>query len=538
ETEQILAQVFTEVLNIDSVSIDDNFFEIGGHSLKAISVINTIESQTDQRLPLKVIFENPTVRELATVFEKSISNHVVNHIPKADNKPYYLTSSPQKRLYVLNEMNKEQTTYNMPGILEIKGELDVEQVENAFRNVINRHESLRTYFDTVNGEPVQIIQNNVDFYLENKEDIKSDYKELLNEFVRPFNLGQAPLMRAEIVKRDNNHYLLLVDMHHIISDGLSINLLVKEFSEFYQGQNLKPLGIQYKDYSEWMRNRDLEDQKSYWLEQFQDEVPVIDLPYDYNRPSVQSFSGNTVKTTISKPLKEKLSRFTQFTNSTDYMVLLSVFTTLLHKYSRQEDIVVGSPISGRTHTDTEGIIGMFVNTLALRSYPTSEKTFEDLLEETKELLLKAYDNQDYPFEELVEEVVETRDLTRNPLFDVLFVLQNNESIDIQIPEWETNLVDTTIDSSKFDLSMTIEEDNNAYIVSIEYADELFKENTIERMLNHYVVLLENLIESSQVPIGDIDMIDREEKELVLNTFNNTKTNSTSNETVIEVFENQ
>ncbi|MCD8926411.1 condensation domain-containing protein, partial [Staphylococcus epidermidis] len=331
----------------------------------------------------------------------------------------------------------------------------------------------------------------------------SSYEELIGEFVRPFDLSEPSLIRVKLVKRDTNHYLLLVDMHHIISDGLSINLLMNDFTQYYQNKSIPPLYRQYKDYSEWMKNRNLDNQRAYWLNQFSDEVPVLDLPYDYNRPTIQSFSGNTVKGVISKQLKEKVEYFTQLTNTTDYMVLLSAFVTLLHRYSRQEDIVVGSPISGRTHKDTEGIIGMFVNTLALRNNPTSNKTFKDLLEETKDSLLQAYDNQDYPFETLVEEVVETRDITRNPLFDVLFVLQNNESIDVDVPGWQAKLIEAERENAKFDLSMTIEEDHDAYVVSVEYATELFKEETINQMLSHYIVLLENLIDYSSKPIGQV-----------------------------------
>ncbi|HGO1816517.1 TPA: amino acid adenylation domain-containing protein [Staphylococcus aureus] len=538
ETEEVLAQAYREVLKIDSVGIDDNFFEIGGHSLKAIGVINIIESLTNQRIPLKMIFENPTIRELASMFEETIGMDVINHIPKVNSKKYYLTSSPQKRLYVLNEIDPNQLSYNMAGILEINGEVDVNRVERAFKKIIDRHESLRTYFKSIEGEPVQIIQDNVDFELENINDETSSCQEMINNFVRPFNLEEPPLMRVGIVKRDNNHYYLLVDMHHIISDGMSINMVVKEFSDFYQDRLLEPLNIQYKDYSEWMRNRDLESQKSYWLKQFKDDIPVLDLPCDYSRPTNRSNSGKTLKTVISASLKEKISKFTQQTNSTDYMVLLSAFTILLHKYSRQEDIVIGSPVSGRTHKDTEGIIGMFVNTLALRNYPESTKSFDQVLKETKDLLLKAYDNQDYPFEELVDEVVETRDLTRNPLFDVLFVLQNNESVSIDVPEWKSHLVDINVESSKFDLSMTIEEDKQTYVVSIEYADELFKSSTIEYMLNHYVTLLERLIESPSTIIDSIDMIDEKEKNLVLNKFNDTKKDDLPEETIVELFEKQ
>ena len=416
---------------------------------------------------MKAIFDNPTASQLSSLLENGETQIAGQTIPQAETKPYYLTSSPQKRLYVLNEMVEGQTAYNMASMLEIIGDVDVNRVQSAFQALVERHEALRTHFDTVDGEPVQIIDKQGEITVGYEEIATSDYDQLLSDFVRPFDLANAPLLRVKVVKCDEKRYVLLFDMHHIISDGLSINVIIKEFTALYKGRELDELTIQYKDYSEWMRSRDLDDQRQFWLSQFEEEAPVLDLPYDHGRPNQQSFTGKTISLEMPEQTKRAIQSLSQQTGSTDYMILLASFMVLLHKYSRQEDIVVGSPISGRTHKDTENMLGMFVNTLAMRSNPERNKSFTQLLDEVKTTSLEAFDNQEYPLESLVEEIVEKRDLTRNPLFDVLFTLQNTENESFQIDDWSTRQVESSVTNAKFDLSMTIY-DNDGYSVALEY----------------------------------------------------------------------
>ncbi|RIO67702.1 non-ribosomal peptide synthetase, partial [Mammaliicoccus sciuri] len=260
---------------------------------------------------------------------------------------------------------------------------------------------------------------------------------------------------------------------------------------------------------------DLNDQREFWLSQFEDEAPVLDLPYDYARPNQQSFTGKTVSVEMPKDVQKAIHQLSQTTGSTDYMILLSSFMVLLHKYSRQEDIVVGSPISGRTHKDTENMLGMFVNTLAMRSNPERNKSFEQLLAEVKDTSLQAFDNQEYPLEALVDEIVEKRDLTRNPLFDVLFTLQNNENESFQIDDWSTEQKEASFTNAKFDLSMTVY-DNNGYKIALEYAQELFEQDTIERMLTHFMELLSNIADQPTSKISEIEMVTQNERDVIFN----------------------
>ena len=258
EMETMLVAIYEDVLNLKQVSITDNFFEIGGHSLRAIGIINQIESRIGTRLPLKIIFESPTILQLAKTVEQYAVDASTQSIPQAERRPYYLTSSPQKRLYVLNEMVDGQTAYNMPSMLEIKGNVDVARVQDAFQTIVDRHEALRTHFETKDGEPVQVINDSASVVVDYDEVTTDDYERILSDFVQPFDLSKAPLIRVSIVKVSEQRFILLFDMHHIVSDGFSINLIIKEFTALYHGRAVEPLDVQYKDYSEWMRSRDLD----------------------------------------------------------------------------------------------------------------------------------------------------------------------------------------------------------------------------------------------------------------------------------------
>ena len=430
ETEEKIAKVFEEILGAERVGVKDSFFELGGHSLRATRAINTIEAETGVRLPLKALFANPTVEGLSSLV-KAQAGEKYEPIPKAEGKEYYPMSSTQKRTYFINQIEIHGTAYNMPQSLRLTAEVRAEAIRDAIQELINRHEILRTDFLMIEGEPVQKIRKSAQADFKYIEDSETNEAELIAGFVKPFDLGIAPLLRAKLVKRED-HYLLLIDLHHIVSDGMSMGIFIKEFSSLYNGEKLDELTHQYKDYSQWMRTRDLSAQKEYWVKEFTDEIPVLDMPLDYTRPQEQSFNGAMTFSTTGKELREKLKKLASRTGTTEYMIFLSAAMVTLSKYSRQEDIVIGSPISGRTHKDTERMLGMFVNTLAMRGRPEGKKSYTEFLKEVKESCLKAYENQEYPFEELVEAVEVRRDMARNPLFDVMLVLQNNEKVEYSL----------------------------------------------------------------------------------------------------------
>ena len=291
--EEKLAIILQDVLGIGRVGIQDNFFELGGHSLRATRVVNQIEVKTGVRLPLKAIFAAPTVRLLAKEVEQAKVKAYIP-IPQAEEKEVYPMSSAQMRLYLINQMDDVGITYNMPAGIEIYGSLDRGRMKYALEKLTLRHEALRTSFHMQDGEPVQQIAQEVNFELEYEERITEKEESLLHSFVHPFDLGKAPLMRMKAVQIGEDKSILLLDMHHIISDGMSIGILTNELSKLYNGEPLEPLSVQYKDYSEWMRTRDLSEQKQYWQGVFREPAPVLDLQLDYVRPQMQSFKGHSI----------------------------------------------------------------------------------------------------------------------------------------------------------------------------------------------------------------------------------------------------
>ncbi|KAF6614167.1 AMP-binding protein, partial [Paenibacillus sp. EKM102P] len=444
-----LAQIWQDVLGLAQVGVKENFFEIGGHSLRATTLASKIHQELNKPLPLRSIFEAPTIEQLAAVLE-GLDQVAYASIPVTETRTFYPLSSAQKRLYVLHQFDPQDVNYNMPSVLQVSGPLDVKRVEHVFRQLIARHATLRTRFELIDSEPMQWIEDAVPFEVEytkvqaagatvdTDQDTTTDTYTRVNieaqqrvrSFVRPFDLKAAPLLRVGLVdlgvqgaKQESQH-LLMLDMHHIVSDGVSMEVLTDEFVRLYGGEELAPLRIQYKDYAVWQQSEAhqewMQRQEAYWLDTFQGELPVLDLSTDFARPAVQSTAGDTIEFVLEREVSERLKELAAHTGATLYMVLLAAYTTLLHKYTGQEDIVVGTPIAGRPHAELESLVGVFINTLAMRNYPSSDKSFLDYLQEVKEHALRAYEHQDYPFEELVEKLNVTRDTSRNALFDTMF----------------------------------------------------------------------------------------------------------------------
>jgi len=536
EAEETICRIFSEILKVDKVSVKDSFFALGGHSLRATRLVNQIEAETGTRIALKTVFANTTPERLAQIISGAPAEDYVP-IPKAAEKEYYLMSSAQKRTYLICQMNPNGIAYNMPETIKLTGEVRPDSLKSAFQKMIDRHEKLRTQFLMIDGEPVQKILDHAEADFEYVVDHETPEEVLVSNFVRPFDLSKVPLVRARLVDRGDYH-LLSIDMHHIIGDGMSMGTFVRELNALYNGEELAPLTHQFKDYSEWMRNRDFSKQAEYWKSQFDDEIPVLDMPLDFVRPQEHDFRGAMVIDHTGKELGERIKKLAIQTETTEFMVLLSTAMILLSKYSRQEDIVIGTPISGRTHKDTEEMLGMFINTLAMRGRPEGKKTYLEFLKEIKETCLKAYENQEYPFEELVEAVKAHRDLSRNPLFDVMLVLQNNEEEEYDLNGTDTEWTETKDTVSKFDLTFNINENDGDFVIGLEYCIALFKEESAETILDHYVTLLKNLVESPTVMLSNVSMISEHEKNVILGEYNNTQFDYAKEKTIVELFEEQ
>ncbi|HLP47332.1 MAG TPA: amino acid adenylation domain-containing protein, partial [Candidatus Kapabacteria bacterium] len=521
-----------------SIGIDDNFFQLGGHSLKATILVSKIHKVFQVNVPLAEIFKTSTIKGLANYIKATIKDKYVS-IEPVEKKKYYSLSSSQKRLYILYEMDRQQAGYNIPSFSILKGEIDKNRLEQTFTLLIARHESLRTSFHIINDEPMQQIHDNVKFEI---EELDGRGDSLWSPFIRPFDLSQAPLLRVGLQKIKKDKHILMVDMHHIISDGTSMNILVKDFMALYQGKYLSGLQLQYKDFSNWQniekQKESIKRQEDFWIKEFAGEIPVLELPVDYPRPAVQSFAGHQIPFEIDKETTGVLKTLALEMGATMYMILLSLYTVFLAKLTNQEDIVIGSPIAGRRHTDLAEIIGMFVNTLALRNYPAGEKKFPDFLEEIKEKTLKAFATQDYPYEDLVERVVIGRDTSRNPLFDTMFALQNMEIAGINIPGLKLSPYPYENKTAKFDLTLTAVEVEEKLLFNFEYCTKLFKAETINRFITYFKNVVKDIIDNKDRRIGDFEIITEEEKKHILFDFNNTEAEYPNDKTIHQLFAEQ
>ncbi|UCH96831.1 MAG: amino acid adenylation domain-containing protein, partial [Candidatus Aminicenantes bacterium] len=540
EIEEKLVEIWAEVLGhpVSKIGIDDNFFELGGHSLKAILLISRIHKELQVKLSLAELFQSPFIRKLAQTIDKEAKDKYTGIIA-AEKKEYYTLASAQKRLYVLTQMDPGNTVYNITTVVTLEGKIDKHQLEQTCRKLIRRHESLRTSFHMIVDEPVQRIHEDFNFEIE-----YFHCKIALNQFLRPFDLSQAPLLRVGLVKIEEEKHILMLDMHHIVSDLTSLAVFIYDLAAYYQDETRPELRFQYKDYWEWQnkakKGESVKQQEQYWLKQFgiQEEIPVLNLPFDYPRPIVQDFEGETLhfeigenETTILKSLalKEEVTLF---------MVLLSCYNVLLSKLSGQQDIIVGTPIAARRHADLGYIMGMFVNTLVMRNFPYPERSFVEFLKEVKKRTLNAYENQEYPFEDLVEKVKVNRDASRNPLFDVMFVLQNMEIPEVEIPGLKLKPYEYENRTSKFDVTLLGEEKNKKLSFALEYGTKLFKQETILRFGKYFKRIVYSVLQQPEQKICEMEIITDQEKRQVLYDFNETGPGYPRDKTIHQLFARQ
>jgi amino acid adenylation domain-containing protein len=545
--EEKLAEIWARVLEMEKsfINRDDNFFELGGHSLKATTLISQIHKAFEAKIKIIDVFRFPTIQELAQLIREETKEEFTA-IKIAEKKKYYELSSAQKRLYIVQQMDENSTVYNMPALFHLEGEPDKEKLDRVFRQLIQRHKSLRTSFQLVGEEAMQKIHDKVEFGINYYNLATEDTGGFIKSFIRPFDLSQAPLLRVGIVEFREHQHILMVDMHHIIGDGTSTSILVEEFKALYTGKELPVLALQYKDYSQWQKGEEnrkaLKQQEAYWLSRFEGEIPVPDLPIDYPRPTVQRFEGSSLGFEIKTGETSALKKLALDRGGTLYMVLLAIYNIFLSKLSRQECIIVGAPVAGRRHAQLQGIIGMFINTLALTNYPLPGKSFQTFLDELKQTTLEAFENQDYPYEELIDRLSGkiTRDTARNPLFDVTFLLQSVgvDMARVQIPGLDIRPYEFPTYTAKFDLSLEVIETNETLSFTFEYSTALFKEKTIQRFAACFKQIINHVLENANVKLSGIEIISQQERQQVLYEFNNTKSGYPVNKTLHQLFAEQ
>ncbi|MDI5895994.1 non-ribosomal peptide synthetase [Flavobacterium algoritolerans] len=556
DTQRSLVAIWQEVLGIDTIGIRSNFFELGGHSLIISQVINRIHKQLGKSVSFREFFNHPSIEELSGILE---DNHYET-IPRANLSDSYPLTASQTRLWVLSQLEGGSLAYNMPGAVKVVGDIDSVQLEKSFRLLIQRHEILRTCFKTDSkGDLTQFIiaADQIDFRILEKDfsqindsdGIISDYLEQKNR--EPFDLEQAPLVRASLLKIKNNEFIFFLSQHHIIGDGWSLELLISEVIKVYNSliesgvAPLIELGIQYKDYALWINSKKDEQKyqvsEQYWLDQFSGELPVLELPSFKTRPLIQTYNGESLTHKYSEEFLNKLKDFSRSCEATLFMTLTAGINALLHRYTGQDDIIMGTPVAGREHPDLENQLGLYLNTLALRSQFKQGSSFTDLVLAQKQTLLGAYEHQNYPFDALIDKLNLKRDTSRSALFDVLVILQNQEQLNNinneKLISVEVQDYDLKSRTSKFDLSFAFKE-KDGLSLTIEYNTDIYDLYLVERVFSHFENLLTALLEQPEMAVSEADYLTAAEKTELLVSFNATDGVYPQDKTIIDLFEDQ
>lgn len=513
--QKAVTAIWHNLFGFGPLGIQDDFFELGGDSLKAITVISSIHKKMNVVIPLKYFYTNATVEKL-TEYCLHAQRNVFAPLHPVEKKEYYNISAGQKRLFIVQQMDTSSVAYNIPIQYIFEGELDLIKLEKAFRELIHRHENFRTSFILVGETPYQKIHREIDFEIEHyniegtanePEDEFAPARIIIKDFSRPFELSQPPLIRLGVIKISDSQYIIMNDVHHIISDVISMDLMVREFMQLIESEQTLALNLQYKDYAEWQETLkkcgSLQQQEEYWINQFKEIPSPLNLPTDFARPKVQSFEGKLYNFQLNSDLSMRLKKLASLENASMYVVLLSIYTILMWKLTGQEDIIVGVTPGGRTHADLDQIIGFFVNTLALRNYPQGCKTFKEFLKEAKECTLNALDNQDYQFDDLCEKVLSTRDISRNPLYDVMFTLQNQEVSDLELPGGKFRLFGSGSGAAICDLNLNAHQLPKQLIFSLAYSTRLFKLETILIFIEHFKKIIADILENPGIKLHDI-----------------------------------
>ncbi|MBV9076813.1 MAG: AMP-binding protein, partial [Methylobacteriaceae bacterium] len=537
--EQALAAIWSEVLKIDRVGINDRFFEIGGHSLLATRVTALVRERLRIELPLKVLFEGRTLAQVCEAIEACRDQGAVLEWEAVARPSVVPLSYAQEGLWFLDQLGQAGAPYNLPLAVRLSGRLDVAALERSLTELVRRHESLRTRFELRDGEPAQVVEAPAPFRIDlidlgalAEAERAARSEALVREIgARPFDLARETLFRVSLLRLSDSEHVLAMTLHHIVSDGWSMGVLAAELSALYaafvEGRP-SPLAepqLHYADYAlwqrRWLQGEELERQLGYWRERLRGVPAMLDLPLDRVRPPAASHRGALLRFALPQPLSRALADLGRRHNATLYMVLLSGFQALLGLWSGQDDIVIGSPIAGRTHRRLEGLIGYFVNMLALRARVTPAMSFLDLLSETRAAALDGFAHQAFPFDRLVAEIAPDRNLARHPVFQVEFSLQTQPPPVPQFSGLSSELFEGVLETAKFDLSLFFNETPEGLVGEIAYATDLFEHATIERLTRRLARLLEQVALEPERPLGDIDLLDEEERACLLEAWNDT-----------------
>ncbi|MEH2171961.1 amino acid adenylation domain-containing protein [Nostoc sp.] len=529
--EEVLASIWAQLLSVTKVSIEDNFFDLGGHSLLATQVISRIRTTFNVEIPLAKLFEFATLGALAAQIETAIRGEqqaiaTITPVPRDKNLPL---SFAQQRLWFFDQFEPGSPSYNLPRAVRLQGKLNIDALSASLNEIIRRHEILRTSFVISDGQPIQVISASVNLQLPvvNLQHIPQEQREaelycLAKEEAQiGFNLTQSPLLRTKLLQLDVEEYVILLTLHHIVSDGWSTDIFIREVAALYTAfsvgrpSSLPQLSIQYADFAvwqrQWLEGEALKNQLAYWQKQLSGELPILQLPTDRPRPTVQTYAGKTLSFILPTSLSEGLKTLSKQEGVTLFMTLLAAFKTLIYRYTNQTDILVGSPIANRNRAEIENLIGFFVNTLVLRSNLSGNPSFRELLKQVREVSLGAYAHQDLPFEKLVEEIQPERNISHNPLFQVMFVLQNVPRTALELPDLNLEVLNVNSESASFDLCLTMEDSEQGLKGNLEYNTDLFDVARMNRLVGHFQTLLEGIIANAEQYLSDLPLLTSNEQ---------------------------
>ncbi|HEY0602391.1 MAG TPA: amino acid adenylation domain-containing protein [Herpetosiphonaceae bacterium] len=553
--EELLLSIWSDVLHIDAPGVHDNFFDLGGHSLLAMQVATRVRALFQVMLPLRQMFESPTIAGLARYLAAARSNDQARQVPPlmpAARPGVISLSFAQQRLWFMSQLQPDSSFYTIPAVLRLDGPLDPAALARSFQAVMRRHEVLRTTFAVEHGQPQQLIAPELELELPliDLRDLPATEREAeaqrraAAEIARPFELARGPLWRASLLRLDDTTHLLVLALHHILADGWSLGLLIGELAPLYSAERsgtaavLPDLPIQYADYAlwqrQWMQGDVLAAQLDYWRNQLAGAPPLLDLPTDRPRPPIQTFHGATHPVMLPESLVAGLRAVSRREGATLFMTLLAGFQALLARYSGQNDILVGTPIAGRTQAATESLIGCFINTLVLRADFGGNPDYRSLLAQVRERCLGAYAHQDLPFEQLVEALAVTRDLSAAPLVQVMFALHNLPVVDVALDDLAISTLPLANPTVKVDLTLSLHETTDGLMGGFEYNSDLFDAATIAQMSEHLLALLAQIAANPGRRVYDLPLLTMEERTLILHDWNATDTAELPSQTLPEL----
>jgi amino acid adenylation domain-containing protein len=557
--EEVMSGIWANIMQVNRIGVEDNFFQLGGQSLTAMRLISALREAFQVELSVRALFENPTISSLAAVIETQVKNtryDSLSLLPRASRDIRQPMSFAQQRLWFLDRLTPDNALYNIAETFRLRGILHTEAFENSLNEIIRRHEVLRTIFGMQEERLIQIISAEtkfeprvIDLSLQPESEREAEARRLAREEAQhPFDLEQGPLIRATLLRLDSEYHWFLLTMHHIVSDGWSLGVFMGELSILYESfcsraiPMLPELPVQYADYAIWQQNwlqgEELQAELEYWRQQLDGAPPIVELPTDRPRPKIRGNRGATVPFSIPKRLTDSLRALCQQESVTMFMTLLAAFKVLLYRYTSQEDIVIGTPIAGRNRKEVENLIGLFVNTLVMRTDLGGNPSFRELIERERMVALGAYAHQKVPFEKLVEEINPERDLSRSPLFQMMIVLQNAGREELKLSGLEVSGIESETGAAKFDLTLMLTEGGEAISGCLQYSLELYEEETIRRIARHYKKVLEEVVRDAEQRIGEIELMNDDERRLVLDEWNATEAYYPREKLIHELFEEQ